>query len=167
MWPASATSMYRAPGTAWTNSKKIQAEVLERLPELLDDEVSSFLGSLEGMSINLTVENTPFDDDVAAHVLNVGGTLGLDLGHLDGEHLRLAIDYQTARELVLDQNPELFVRAFMMGKIAIDGDMTVLAESGLDPMALMTDLSSAGEVRIDDLSPEAAEIGQRIRAITT
>ena len=118
------------------------------------------------MSINLTVENTPFDDDVAAHVLNVGGTLGLDLGHLDGEHLRLAIDYQTARELVLDQNPELFVRAFMMGKIAIDGDMTVLAESGLDPMALMTDLSSAGEVRIEDLSPEAAEIGQRIRAIT-
>ena len=77
--------------------------------------------------MNQIITDVPFGDGtVNAHLDTSGGDAELDLGHLDNPDLTVTLDYETAKAIIVDQNPQAGMQAFMAGKIKVQGDMTKL-----------------------------------------
>jgi putative sterol carrier protein len=100
--------------------------------------------------MNLVVNEVPFGDgSLDAHIDTSSGELVLDTGHLDPADLKVTIDYETAKAILVDGNPSAGMQAFMAGRIKVEGDMTKL-------LALQGAPSD----------PVAIEIAERVREIT-
>ena len=100
--------------------------------------------------MNLVIAEVPFGEGVVhAHVDTSTGELVLDTGHIDPVDLKVSLDYDVARAILVEGNPQAAIQAFMSGKIKVEGDIAKL-------MALQS-------VSPD---PTAAEIAVRILAIT-
>ncbi|MCU1487436.1 MAG: hypothetical protein JWN67_4182 [Actinomycetia bacterium] len=104
--------------------------------------------------VNLVVTDVPFGSgSLDAHVDTSSGELEIDTGHLDATDLTLTLDYQTARAILVEQNPQVAMSAFMGGRIKVQGDMTKLIVlqgqmGAADPVALevagrISDITSA------------------------
>ena len=78
-----------------------------------------------------------------------GGELEMDMGHLDNPDLTVTLDYETAKAILVDQNPQAGMQAFMAGKIKVEGDMTKLMAMQAGPP-----------------DPSAAEVSKKIQDIT-
>ena len=103
--------------------------------------------------VNLVVTDVPFGSgSLDAHVDTAGGELQIDTGHLEGTDLTLTLDYATARAILVEQNPQVAMSAFMGGRIKVQGDMTKL-------IVLQGQMGAA--------DPVALEAAGRIRAITS
>jgi len=77
------------------------------------------------VKMNLTITDVPFgDSSVDAHMDTTSGELELDTGHLDGADVTATLDYETAKAMMVDANPQAAMQAFMAGKIKLQGDMT-------------------------------------------
>ena len=77
------------------------------------------------VKMNLTITDVPFGDgSVDAHMDTTSGELELDTGHLDGADVTATLDYETAKAMMVDANPQAAMQAFMAGKIKLQGDMT-------------------------------------------
>lgn len=75
--------------------------------------------------MNLTITDVPFGaGSVEAHMDTSSGELELDLGHLEGADVAATLDYDTAKAMMVDANPQAAMQAFMAGKIKLTGDMT-------------------------------------------
>jgi hypothetical protein len=74
--------------------------------------------------MNLVVTAVPFGDvNIDAHMDTSSGELILDEGHLDSPDLKVTVDYDTAKAILIDGNPQAGMQAFMAGKIKVEGDM--------------------------------------------
>lgn len=101
------------------------------------------------MRMNLVVTDAP--DDVSpgmldAHIDSTDGTMDVEVGHLDGPDLTVTLDYETAKAILVEGNPQVGMQAFMAGKIKVQGDMTkLMAMQGAppDPVAL----EAAGKIK--------------------
>ena len=99
------------------------------------------------VKMNLTITEVPFGDgSMDAHMDTTSGELELDTGHLDGADVTATLDYETAKAMMVDANPQAAMQAFMAGKIKLQGDMT-------KAMALQS-------------GPVDAELTQKIQEIT-
>jgi putative sterol carrier protein len=99
--------------------------------------------------INLVVTEVPDRGQVDAHVDTSSGELDIEHGHLDGVDLKVTLDYETAKAMLIDGNSQAAMSAFMAGKIRVDGDMSkLLAMQGSGPLG------------------ETEELAARIREIT-
>ncbi len=79
------------------------------------------------LQMNLVVEEVPFaSGSLDAHVDTTSGVLEIDLGHLDHADVRVSLDYETAKAVLVDQNAEAAMGAFMAGRVRVEGDMTKL-----------------------------------------
>ena len=77
------------------------------------------------VKMNLTITEVPFGDgSVDAHMDTTSGELQLDTGHLEGADVTATLDYDTAKAMMVDANPQAAMQAFMAGKIRLQGDMT-------------------------------------------
>lgn len=77
--------------------------------------------------MNLVITDVPFGAGaIDAHVDTTSGDLDLDLGHLDAAEATLTLDYDTARAILVDQDQQAVMKAFMGGRIKVQGDMTKL-----------------------------------------
>ena len=102
--------------------------------------------------MNLVVTLAPFGDkDIDAHMDTSTGELVLDVGHLENPDLKVTVDYDTAKAILIEGNPQAGMQAFMAGKIKVEGDMAKL-------LALQ-----AAPVGADS---SAAEMANRLREIT-
>ena len=54
------------------------------------------------------------------------GELKMELGALENPDLTVTVDYDTAKAIFVEQNPQAGMQAFMAGKIKVQGDMTKL-----------------------------------------
>jgi hypothetical protein len=117
------------------------------------DEARRIRAEYEGRSLsfphavrmNLIVTEVPFGDvHIDAHMDTSSGELILDVGHLDSPDLKVTVDYDTAKAILIEGNPQAGMQAFMAGKIKVEGDMAKLlalqaapvgAESGAADMA--------------------------------
>src|SRR5271154_2836676 len=73
--------------------------------------------------MNLVVTDVPFGDkDIDAHIDTSDGELAIDTGHLDGADLKVIADYDTAKSILIDGNPQAGIQAFMAGKVRVEGD---------------------------------------------
>jgi putative sterol carrier protein len=102
--------------------------------------------------MNLVVTQVPFsEDDIKAHMDTTGGELELDTGHLESQDLLVTVDYDTAKAILVEGNPQAGMQAFMAGKVRVEGDMAKLMALQAQPAA--TD-------------PNAAEMAAKLREIT-
>ena len=102
------------------------------------------------MKMNLVVVEVPFGEDrLQAHLDTTSGAIMLDEGHLDCADLKVTVDYLTAKAILVDNNPQAGMQAFMAGRIRVEGDLTKL-------------LSLQG----GPADPTQAEVSARIREIT-
>ena len=100
--------------------------------------------------MNQVITGAPFqDEDIHAFMDTSDGELKMELGELENPDLTVTVDYDTAKAIFVEQNPQAGMQAFMAGKIKVQGDMTKL-------MAMQ----SASP------DPVAAEIAGKIKAIT-
>jgi len=83
--------------------------------------------------MNLVVTAVPFStDDVHAHMDTSSGELILETGHLEIQDLKVTVDYETAKAILIEGNPQAGMQAFMAGKVRVQGDMTklMMAQAG-------------------------------------
>ena len=100
--------------------------------------------------MNQVVTEVPFGDGTLhAHTDTTSGELVLELGHLDDADVTVTLPYDTARSILVEQDQQAAMQAFMSGRIKVEGDMMKL-------MALQT-------AQVD---PVALEAAQRIKEIT-
>ncbi len=103
--------------------------------------------------VNMIVTDVPFGSgSLDAHVDTATGELEIDTGHLDTADMTLTLDYDTARAILVEQNPQAGMQAFMGGRIKVQGDMTKL-------MILQGQLGAA--------DPVALEVAGKVRDITS
>lgn len=102
------------------------------------------------VKMNQIITDVPFGDGtIHAHMDSTSGTMEMDLGHLEDPDLTVTLDYETAKAILVDGNPQAGMQAFMAGKIKVQGDMTKLMAMQQTPP-----------------SPEAQEIAKKIQEIT-
>ncbi len=107
------------------------------------------------MRMNLVITDVPAEvNDTAggaieAHMDTTGGEIEMELGHLDSPDLTVTLEYETAKAILVEGNPQAGMQAFMAGKIKVQGDMTKL-------MAMQATAPD----------PIAKEIADKIQAIT-
>ena len=105
------------------------------------------------VKVNLVVTDVPFEGGTLdAHVDTSSGELEIETGHLDGADMTLTLDYATARGILVEQDGQAAMQAFMGGRIKVQGDMTKL-------------LVLQGQLGTPD--PVALEVAGRIKAITS
>ncbi len=122
-------------------ARKIRAEYEDRTPQIA-----------HAVRMNLVVTAVPFsEDDILAHMDTSGGEMDLDLGHLENQDLKVTVDYDTAKAILIEGNPQAGMQAFMAGKVRVEGDMAKL-------MALQASPAAA--------DPDASELATRLRDIT-
>ncbi len=100
--------------------------------------------------MNQVITDVPFGDgEVKIFMDTTDGELNLDLGELENPDLTVTVDYDTAKAIIVEQNPQAGMQAFMAGKVKVQGDMTKL-------MAMQT----------AQPDPTAVELSEKIRDMT-
>jgi len=89
--------------------------------------------------MNQVITEVPFGEGtINAHMDTSSGEMQMDTGHIDAPDVTVTLDYDTAKAIFVEQNPQAGMQAFMAGKIKVAGDMTKLMamQSGTpDPVA--------------------------------
>ena len=95
--------------------------------------------------MNQVITDVPFGDgSIDVHMDTSGGELEFDLGHLENPDLTVTLDYETAKAIIVDGNPQAGMQAFMAGKIKVQGDMTkLMAMQSGTPYPVAQEVSSA------------------------
>ncbi len=102
--------------------------------------------------MNQIITDVPFGEGtVDAHVDSSSGELEMGTGHLETPDVTITLDYETARSIFVDGDPQAAMQAFMGGKIKVQGDMTEL-------LLLAQQVTPGGS---------ASAVQQRIRDVTT
>ena len=100
--------------------------------------------------MNQVITDVPFGPGtIDAHMDTSSGELEMDTGHIENADLKVTLDYETAKAILVEQNPQAGMQAFMAGKIKVQGDMTKL-------MAMQSGTPD----------PTAQEVAARIKEIT-
>ncbi|HET6873363.1 MAG TPA: SCP2 sterol-binding domain-containing protein [Acidimicrobiales bacterium] len=104
--------------------------------------------------MNQVINEVPFGEGIIhAHVDTSGGTLDMEMGHLESPDLTVTMSYATAKAILVDGDAAQAMNAFMSGRIKVDGDITKL-------IALQT--AGAGATA----NPAAADVVKKIQDIT-
>src|ERR1700689_1654334 len=86
--------------------------------------------------MNLVITNVPFGEGtIDAHMDTSSGELELDTGHLETQDLKVTVDYDTAKAILIEGNPQAGMQAFMAGKVRVEGDMAKLMALQAAPAA--------------------------------
>jgi len=121
--------------------------------------------------VNLVVTGAPFGTgEVEAHTDTTSGDLLVRRGNAADPDLTIGLDYETARSIVVDQDPQLVMEALILGRIRIQGDLVALsAKANLDVTqlpGLLTALNLGRIAGLPEVDPVAARIAEELRAIT-
>jgi putative sterol carrier protein len=77
--------------------------------------------------MNQVITGAPFGDgEVKVYMDTSEGQMDMELGELSEPDVTVTTDYETARKIFVDQDPQAGMQAFMAGKIKVQGDMTKL-----------------------------------------
>ncbi len=99
------------------------------------------------MKMNLVVTGVPFGDGTEdAHLDTTTGELVVNRGHVEDPDLKVTLDYETAKAILVEQDQQVGMQAFMAGRIRIEGDMSkLLALQATPPDPLHAEI--AGRVK--------------------
>jgi hypothetical protein len=98
-------------------ARKIRAEVAD--PQAAAAPTS--------VRMNQVITDVPFGGGrLDAHLDTSSGTLEMETGHLEGPDVTVTLDYETAKAIFVDGTLEAGMKAFMDGKVRVQGDMAKL-----------------------------------------
>jgi hypothetical protein len=81
------------------------------------------------VKMNQIITDTPFGDgDIELWMDTTSGEVRLERGRLDDADVTVTTDYETARKIFVDQDPQAGMQAFMSGRIKVQGDMMKLMQ---------------------------------------
>ena len=84
-------------------------------------------GVAHAVKMNQIITDVPFGDGtINAHMDTSSGEMLMDMGHVDNPDVNVTLDYETAKAIFVDGNPQAGMQAFMAGKVKVQGDMTKL-----------------------------------------
>ncbi|HTO55997.1 MAG TPA: SCP2 sterol-binding domain-containing protein [Myxococcota bacterium] len=118
----------------FTQAEKIQADVNPPVPP-----------AIKGLKINMQVTGGPSGD--VSFRMDDGRMLK---GHAADAPTKLVIPYPVAKAMLIDQNQQAAMQAFMSGQIRVEGDMAKIMQ-----------MQMAGPP-----SPEAQKVSQLIKEMT-
>ena len=102
------------------------------------------------VKMNQVITDVPFGSGtIEAHMDTSTGEMQMEMGHLETPDLTVTLDYDTAKAIFVDGNPQAGMQAFMAGKVKVQGDMTKLMAMQAAPP-----------------DPQAQELSKKIRDIT-
>ena len=104
------------------------------------------------VKMNQVITEVPFGGGtVEVHMDTSSGEMQMELGHLPDPDLTVTVDYDTAKAIFVDGNPQAGMQAFMAGKVKVQGDMTkLMAMQATPPDAKAQELSQ----KICDITAE-------------
>jgi hypothetical protein len=92
------------------------------------------------VKMNQIITDVPFGEaTIEAHMDSSSGEMEFDRGHVENPDVTVTLDYETAKAIFVEGNPQAGMQAFMAGKVKVQGDMTklmVLQQGTPDPTAL-------------------------------
>lgn len=98
-------------------ARKIRAEVAD--PQAAAAPTS--------VRMNQVITDVPFGGGrLDAHLDTSSGTLEMETGHLEDPDVTVTLDYETAKAIFVDGTLEAGMKAFMDGKVRVQGDMAKL-----------------------------------------
>ena len=113
-----------------------QRRLVGRGPRIRAEFEGKTLPIAHSVRMNLVVTAVPFgDEDIHAHMDTSSGEMVLDTGHLETQDLKVTVDYDTAKAILIDGNPQAGMQAFMAGKVRVEGDMAKLMALQATPAA--------------------------------
>ena len=81
----------------------------------------------DDIRLNQIITDVPFGEGtVNAHIDTTSGQLEMDLGHLESADATVSLDYETAKMVFVEGNPQVLMQAFMAGKVRVQGDLAKL-----------------------------------------
>jgi SCP-2 sterol transfer family len=81
------------------------------------------------VKMNQVITDAPFGEgDIELFMDTTSGEVVLEKGRLDDADVTITTDYETARKIFVDQDPQAGMQAFMSGKIKVQGDMMKLMQ---------------------------------------
>jgi putative sterol carrier protein len=116
---------------------------------LHDEVVTQPATTAQSVRMNLILTESPFGEDLDAHLDTSSGDIAIDRGHLESADLTVTIDYETAKAILVDGDAQAAMQAFMSGRIKIDGDIAQLLTMQNAP-----------------LDPAHQELARRVREVT-
>ena len=97
-------------------ARDIRAEHAPPAGELPDD-----------IRMNQVIIDVPFGDGrVEAHIDTTSGRLEMELGHLESADVTVTLDYETAKAVFVEGTPQAAMKAFMEGRVRVQGEMAKL-----------------------------------------
>ena len=128
----------------------LSAEWMEEAHKIREEFAGQTSAPAHAVRMNQIITDVPFSDDpINAYMDTSQGDLELDLGSLENPDLTVTVDYETAKAIFVEQNPQAGMQAFMAGKIKVQGDMTKL-------MAMQSQAPD----------PVAQQVADRVKEIT-
>jgi SCP-2 sterol transfer family len=86
------------------------------------------------MKMNQVITDAPFGEGtIQIFVDTTDGQLVMDFGHLPDPEVTVTTDYATARNLLVDLDPQAAMQAFLGGKIKVVGDMMKIMQMQASP----------------------------------
>ena len=128
----------------------LSAEWMEEAHKIREEFAGQTAAPAHAVRMNQIITDVPFSDEpINAYMDTSQGDLELDLGSLENPDLTVTVDYETAKAIFVEQNPQAGMQAFMAGKIKVQGDMTKL-------MAMQSQAPD----------PVAQQVADRVKEIT-
>ena len=127
-----------------TAARKIRAEV--PAPPAGDEPAAN------AVRMNQVITDVPFGSgNLDAHLDTSSGTLEMETGHLEHADVTVTLDYETAKAIFVDGTLEAGMKAFMDGKVRVQGDMAKL-------IAALQQLSPPDPAAVDQAQRRIREI---------
>ncbi|MDQ3643221.1 MAG: SCP2 sterol-binding domain-containing protein [Actinomycetota bacterium] len=100
-------------------ARKIRAE--------MTDPAREASAAAASVRMNQVITDVPFGDGkLDAHLDTSSGTLEMETGHLEQPDVTVTLDYATAKAIFVDGTMEAGMKAFMEGRVRVQGDMAKL-----------------------------------------
>ncbi len=98
-----------------------------RIRAEMADSAGPQAGAAAAVRMNQVITDVPFGSGrLDAHLDTSSGTLEMETGHLEDPDVTVTLDYETAKAIFVDGTLDAGMRAFMEGKVRVQGDMAKL-----------------------------------------
>ena len=105
----------------------LSSEWLDEAKKIREEYRGKTPPAAHAVKMNQIITDVPFGEGtIEAHMDTSSGELEMDMGHIDAPDVTVTLDYDTAKAIFVEGNPQAGMQAFMAGKIKVQGDMTKL-----------------------------------------
>ena len=128
------------------------AEARKIRAEMADAEAEAAVPAAT-VRMNQVINEVPFGSGrLDAHLDTSSGTLEMETGHLENPDVTVTLDYETAKAIFVDGTLDAGMKAFMEGKVRVQGDMAKLIAALQQLAPPDPDAVNQAQARIRDIT---------------